>query len=102
MNYYQEQIKIIAARVKAESADREIYDYIVNLVKSDMYSQSPKYKELWFLADASFYRGREWILKALRTREYHGIKKTGENILDLFLLLKRQMKEDRKNGLKLW
>lgn len=103
MNYYQYHINTIAMKMEAEMHDRAIYDYIIELIKKDKFSQTAKYKELWFLSEASFNRGREWILKACKTLEYHKITPPiGETILDFLLEGKRQMKEDRKNGLKLW
>lgn len=103
MNYYQHYINMISEQTEAEMRDRALYDYIIERIKTDRFSQSAKYKELWFLCDVSFNRGQEWILKACKTLEYHKITPVpGETIIDFLLAGKRQMKEDRKNGLKLW
>ena len=103
MNFYMDYMEHLAAHIEADEKDRNLYNFIVESIKADKRSKDSKYKELWFLCDTPYKRGSEWIIKACTTLEYHKITPVpGETIIDFLLAGKHQMKEDRKNGLKLW
>lgn len=75
-------------------------DDVIERLKKEKDFQINDHKKLWFLIDAENPEG--WIKKACITASYHKMDIESMKVLDLFVKIKDQMAEDRKNGLHLW
>lgn len=76
---------------------------MIEQIRVDKFSNRGRLKDLYFLIDSTDDRRYEWLRKATITGVHHNIPGYPENDLVSFLILcKKQMKEDRENGVILW
>ena len=89
----------------ADQLECELFylDPLIKQIRADKFNNRGRLKDLYFLIDASSDRRYEWLRKAVITGEHYNIPGYPENDLASFLILcKKQMKEDRENGVILW
>ena len=102
MNIYESQIHDIAQEVEAKI---QVLDFLNALITDIRYRKvhgDSDVKPLEFLLDASEEDRVKWMKKALITAEHHDIFGNPSCAVEFFLKCKKQMKEDREVGVKLW
>lgn len=102
MSYFEDHIHRVAKEVEARMEVEAFMDALITDIKYRKMRGDVDTKPLEFLIDAEPEARMGWLKKALLTAAYHDILGNPSSPVEFFLACKKQMKEDRDAGLKLW